>query len=248
MSQQKTEAVFEETFTDDDIAEYLQRHLDFFDRHPSLLMDLKVAHEPGGAAISLVERQVTVLRQRSKELERQLKDLVAVAKLNDALVRKIHELSMRLMAASGFAERVEMLETCLREDFRAERAAVVLFSPFQDETLAGKGFLKVVDRSDAGLKPFKSFLKSARPRCGLIRGRQKTFLFADNAGEVSSAALVPLGTQAELGFLVIGSHDPDYFNPGKGMDFLVRLGELVSVALVGHLGPGEDAEPRENEL
>lgn len=248
MTQQKTEAVFEETFSDDDIADYLRRHPDFFDRHARLLMDLKVAHEPGGAAISLVERQVTVLRQRSKELERQLKDLIAVARLNDALIGKIHELSMQLMTASGFAARVETLETCLREDFRAERAVVVLFSPPQDQTPAGKGFLKVVERNDAGLKPFHSFLKAARPRCGLIRGRQKAFLFADNTGEISSAALIPLGTHAELGFLVIGSRDPDYFNPGKGMDFLARLGELVAVALVGQRSPGEEARPRENEL
>ncbi|MEE8237500.1 MAG: DUF484 family protein [Gammaproteobacteria bacterium] len=248
MTRQETEAVFEETFSDDDIAEYLRRHPDFFDRHAGLLMDLKVAHEPGGAAISLVERQVTVLRQRSKELELQLKDLVAVARLNDALVGKIHELSMQLMTAKGFAARVEMLETCLREEFRAERAVVVLFSIPDDGTPAGKGFLKIVERSDAALKPFSSFLKSARPRCGLIRGRQKAFLFADNTGEISSAALVPLGERAELGFLVIGSRDPDYFNPGKGMDFLTRLGELVSVALVGQQSPGTEARPRENEL
>ncbi len=248
MTQQKTEAVFEETFSDDDIAEYLRRHPDFFDRHTGLLMALEVAHEPGGAAISLVERQVAVLRQRGQELECRLNDLVAVARLNDALVGKIHRLSTRLMKASGFAARVETLETCLREDFRAERAAVVLFSPPQDETLAGKGFLKVVKRNDAGLKPFNSFLKSARPRCGLIRGRQKAFLFTDNAGEISSAALVPLGTHAELGFLVIGSRDPDYFNPGKEMDFLAQLGELVSVALVGQRTPDAEAGPRENEL
>lgn len=248
MKQQKSEAVFAETFSDDDIAEYLQRHSDFFDRHSSLLMDLKVTHEPGGAAISLVERQVTVLRQRSTELERQLKDLVAVAKLNDALVANIHGLSIQLMAAPGIAARVEVLETCLREDFRAERAAVVLFRPLPDETLARDGFLKVVERSDAGLKPFASFLKSARPRCGLIRGRQKAFLFAENAAEVSSAALVPLGSRAELGFLVIGSRDPDYFNPDKGMDFLARLGELVSVALLGQRSPDTAAGSRENEL
>ena len=166
MTRQKTEAVFEETFSDDDIAEYLRRHPDFFDRHAGLLMDLKVAHEPGGAAISLVERQVTVLRQRSKELELQLKDLVAVARLNDALVGKIHELSMQLMTAKGFAARVEMLETCLREEFRAERAVVVLFSIPDDGTPAGKGFLKIVERSDAALKPF------SRPSCSrTTRGR-----------------------------------------------------------------------------
>jgi len=248
MSQQESEAVFEETFSDDDIADYLQRHPNFFDRHSSLLTDLKVAHEPGAAAISLVERQVTLLRQRSNQLERQLKDLVTVAKLNDALVEKMHGLSIRLMAASGCAERVDILETCLREEFRAERAAVVLFSPLLDESVAGHGFLKVADRSESGLKPFASFLKSARPRCGLMRDRQKTFLFGDDAGEISSAALVPLGSRAELGFLVIGSRDPDYFNPGKGMDFLTRLGELVSVALIGHQGSRAETGSREYEL
>ena len=247
MSQLEGEAVFEETLSDDDIAEYLQRNPEFFDRHSALLMDLKVVHDPGGAAISLVERQVTLLRQRSSELERQLKDLVAVAKLNDALVGRIHLLSIQLMGATDSAERVEMLETCLREDFRAERAAVVLFAPPRDETPTGEGFLKIVDRGDAGLKPFASFLKSARPRCGLIRDRQKAFLFAENAGEISSAALVPLGPRAEHGFLVIGSRDPDYFNPAKGMDFLSRLGELVSVALVGKGSPDEAAGSRENE-
>jgi len=248
MSQQEGEAVFEETFSDDDIAEYLQRNPDFFDRNPNLLMDLKLAHDPGGAAISLVERQVTLLRHRNSELERQLKDLVAVAKLNDSLVERIHLLSIRLMAATDCAERVEMLETCLREDFRAERAAVVLFAPLRDDTPIGEGFLKIVDRGNVGLKPFASFLKSARPRCGLIRDRQKTFVFEENAGEIASAALVPLGSRAEHGFLVIGSRDPDYFNPGKGMEFLSRLGELVAVALVGQGSPDAEAGSRENEL
>ena len=248
MSRQKSEVVVAETFSDDDIADYLRRDPDFFDRHSNLLMDLKVAHETGGPAISLVERQVALLRQRSGDLERQLKDLIAVAKLNNALVERIHRLSIQLMAAAGFAERVEMLETCLREEFRAERAAVVLFSPLPEDIVAGEGFLKIVERSDNGLKPFASFLKSARPRCGLIRDRQKAFVFEDNAGEISSAALVPLGARAEFGFLVIGSRDPDYFNPGKGMDFLARLGELVSVALVGQPAQDTDAGSRENEL
>ncbi|HEY5623564.1 MAG TPA: DUF484 family protein [Gammaproteobacteria bacterium] len=232
MSQQKPEALVEETFSDNDVVDYLLEHPDFFDRNPGLLMDLEVAHETGGTAISLIERQIMLLRQRANDLERQLKDLVAVAKLNDALVEKIHRLSIQLMTTPDIGQRIEMLETCLREGFRAERAALVLFAPLPGDVAAGEGFLKIVERSDGGLKPFASFLKSARPRCGIIRERQKTFLFEDNAGEISSAALVPLGRRAEHGFLVIGSRDPDYFNPGKSMDFLTRLGELVTVAVV----------------
>jgi uncharacterized protein len=248
MSQQKTEVTFEESFSDEEIVEYLQRHPDFFDGYPSLLADMKVAHEPGGPAISLVERQIAVLRQRGGELERQLKELVAVAKLNDTLMERIHGLSIRLMVASDITERVDLLETCLREEFRAERAALVLFAPLIDDAVVNNGFLRVVDRDDAGLNPFASFLKSARPRCGLIRDRQKNFLFAADAGEINSAALVPLGSRADLGFLTIGSRDPDYFNPGKGVEFLARLGELVSVSLAGCNSPAEETGPRKNEL
>ncbi len=238
MSQQKTEALVEETFSDGDVVDYLQQHPDFFDRNPSLLMHLEVTHETGGSAVSLIERQISLLRQRSDDLERQLKDLVAVAKINDALVTKIHKLALGLMTTTEIAERVELLEVCLREEFRAERAALVLFAPLPGGVASGEGFLKIVERGDSGLKPFASFLKSARPRCGIIRDRQKAFLFEDNAGEISSAAQIPLGARAEHGFLVIGSSDPDYFNPGKGMDFLARLGELVAGALVG---PGNSA-------
>ena len=60
-------------------------------------MGLKLVHQPGTATVSLVERQVAVLRQRNGELERQLKDLVAVAKDNHALVEKIHQLAVTLM-------------------------------------------------------------------------------------------------------------------------------------------------------
>ena len=79
MSQHKGEATIAETFSEEDIAEYLHSHPDFFERHPKLLMGLKLAHQPGSSAISLVERQVAMLRQRNGDLERQLKDLVAVA-------------------------------------------------------------------------------------------------------------------------------------------------------------------------
>lgn len=235
MSQRKSEATVAETFSEEDIAEYLHSHPDFFDRHSNLLMGLKLAHQPGSAAVSLVERQVAMLRQRNSELERQLKDLVAVAKDNHALVEKIHQLAVNLMEPRTGVERMEILETSLREDFLAERAVLVLFDSLPEGVPVDDGFVKVVDRDDAGLKAFGSFLKSGRPRCGLLRGRQKHFAFGDNASEINSAALIPLGDHTELGFIVIGSRDPDYFHPGKGMDFLSRLGELVSVAVVGRV-------------
>jgi hypothetical protein len=233
MSQQQSGAVVGAPLTDslseDSIADYLKSHPDFFERHTPLVLGLKLPHRAGGASISLVERQVSMLRQRNAQLERQLKDLVAVAKQNDALVEKIHQLCLKLMSAPTLVARLERLETGLREDFAAERAVLVLF-PDAPAAAVREGFVRRLGSDDADVRPFATFLRAAKPRCGPLRDRQKN-IFDRDADGISSAALVPLGAESRLGFLIIGSRDPDHFHPGKRMDFLARLGEVLAVAL-----------------
>jgi uncharacterized protein YigA (DUF484 family) len=234
MSQQKSGAVVGtavgEGFSDDTIADYLRGHPDFFERNPLLLLSLRLPHRTGGSAISLVERQVSMLRQRNSQLERQFKDLVAVAKQNDVLVEKIHQLGLKLMRAADLPACLERLESSLREDFAAERAALVLFTETAPAAAVRDGFVTRVPADDALVRPFGAFLRAARPRCGPLRDRQKAVFGADGE-QLSSAALVPLGEAASLGFLIIGSRSPDHFHPGKRMDFLARLGDLLAVML-----------------
>ncbi|HEU4617611.1 MAG TPA: DUF484 family protein [Gammaproteobacteria bacterium] len=232
MSQSKSEAgAAADGISEALVAEYLRDHPDFFERHGPLLLRLRLPHETSGVTVSLVERQVALLRQRNSQLERQLRDLIAVAKTNDSLVQKIHQLSVKLMNAVDRAARLEQLETSLREDFAAERAALVLFSGAGYTGPLRSGFVRTIDRDDPLLKPFSAFMRASRPRCGPLRDRQKTLLFERDADEIASAAMVPLGPEASIGFLVIGSRDPAHFHPGKRMDFLARIGELVAVAL-----------------
>ena len=233
MSQQHSGAAvgapLTETVSEDSIADYLKSHPDFFERHAPLVLGLKLPHRAGEAAVSLVERQVAMLRQRNSQLERQFKDLVAVAKQNDALVEKIHQLCLKLMRAPTLPQRLERLETGLREDFAAERAVLVLFPDAPAEAVRD-GFVRRLGADDPDVRPFATFLRAAKPRCGPLRDRQKN-VFDGDADSMSSAALVPLGPESKLGFLIIGSRDPDHFHPGKRMDFLARLGEVLAVAI-----------------
>ena len=65
---------------EESIAGYLQRHPEFFERHQAVLARLKLPHARGGAAISLVERQIEVLRDKLAGLEGKLTELVRVAR------------------------------------------------------------------------------------------------------------------------------------------------------------------------
>jgi uncharacterized protein YigA (DUF484 family) len=64
-----------------------------------------------------------------------------------------------------------------------------------------------------------------------VRDSQREFLFHDDAEEVGSVAMIPLGDKAHIGFLAIGSADADRFHPGMSIDFLARVGDLIAGAL-----------------
>ena len=231
MSTQAKAEFVDEELSEQAVQDYLSAHPDFFERHSALLSSLNLPHASGGT-VSLVERQVSVLRQKELKLERQLKELIEVARENDVLVAKFHELTLQLLEADSLAKTVSAIEEALRSGFKADQAVLVLFgdSGAFDDISAGR-FFRVIQRDDSALKPFSTFLDGTSARCGRIRDSQREFLFHQDADEIGSAALVPLGEGSEIGFLAVGSIDSDRFHPGMSIDFLSRLGDLVAGSL-----------------
>ena len=231
MSTQAKPEFVEEELSEQAVHNFLAAHPDFFERHSTLLSSLNLPHASGGA-ISLVERQVSVLRQKELKLKRQLKELIDVARENDVLAAKIHELTLQLFAADALDKTITAVEEALRSGFKADQAVLVLFGDESnfDDIKVGR-FFRVIDRNDEALKPFTTFLEGTSARCGQIRDSQRGFLFKQDADEVGSAALVPLGHGSELGFLAVGSKDRDRFHPGMSIDFLTRLGDLIAGSL-----------------
>ena len=216
------------------MTEYLQTYPDFFERNGALLAKLRLPHlRESTATVSLVERQVEVLRERNQSLERKLKELVDVARANDALADRIHRLSQRLICARNLPQTVGAVETSLREDFDAKHSVLVLF---QEEAkalapLAGR-FLRIDDAAGDDIKSFESLLQSGKPRCGQVRDAQRDYLFGKDSVEIGSVALTPLGPKGSLGILAIGASDMERFHPAMSTEFLSRIGELVTFALM----------------
>jgi uncharacterized protein len=217
--------------TEQAVHDYLATHPDFFEHHAALLNSLHLPHASGDA-VSLVERQVSVLRQKDMKLEKQLKELIGVARANDLLSAKIHELTLQLMAANDLKSTIVALEVGMRSGFNADQAVLVIFGdPGAFDDIDGGRFFRVIEKSDEALNPFRTFLGGRSARCGQIRDSQRHFLFQETADEIGSAALVPLSGETSIGFLAIGSADANRFHPGMSIDFLTRLGDLVASAL-----------------
>jgi len=212
------------------VAGYLQHHPDFFERHQPLLARLRLPHVRGGSTISLVERQIEVLRERYAALEQKLADFVKVARSNDAVAEKIHRFTRRLLRAKTRAIAIEQVEASLREDFDAFNSVLLLIG--KEPEGQHQRFVRSVAAEDSNLKSFESLFASGKPRCGQVRDSQREFLFGQEANDVGSVALVPLGDKgAPIGLLVLGSTDRDRFHPGMSTEFLARMADLISDAL-----------------
>src|SRR5271169_4122787 len=112
MTTSQARGIKQETLNDASVADYLQTYPDFFERNSPLLAKLRLPHlRDVGATVSLVERQVEVLRERNQSLERKLKELVDVARANDVLADRINRLSQRLILTQTLPETIDAVET-----------------------------------------------------------------------------------------------------------------------------------------
>jgi len=231
MSTQRKADYVDDTVSEQSVHDFLQHNPDFFERNSDLLGALRLPHVTGGT-VSLVERQVSVLRQKDLKLERKLKELLDVARANDLLAAKIHRLTLSLLAAPNLESTLRTIEHGLRAGFDADQTILVLFGdPGRFRGINVGRFFLPIERDDPAVASFSTFLKRALPRCGQIRDSQRDFLFGPDTNEIGSVALLPLGKRARTGILAIGSSDAERFHPGMSIDFLSRIGELVTGAL-----------------
>ena len=220
---------------EESIATFLQHDPDFFERHQAVLLRLRLPHARGGSTISLVERQIEVMRDKHAALEGKLTELVAVARANDAIADKLHRFTRRLLQSGSRADAVGRIEASLREDFDAFHSVLLLIGEYPD--LTPQRFVRTVARDDAELKSFDSLFSAGKPRCGQARDSQRQLLFGPDSAQISSVALVPLTEKgAPLGVLALGSPDRDRFHPGMSTEFLARMADLIADALTMRRG------------
>jgi uncharacterized protein len=209
-----------------DIANYLTSHPEFFDEHPELLASLQLPHPQNGQAISLVERQSMMLRERIKTLESRVAEMVRHAQENDAISSRLVSWTRTLLLEDDAAALPDRLVDAMKEVFSVPHCAMRLWSV--KPTYAALACARPVAADTVSLA------NSMRaPFCGSNVGFEAATWF-DNGSSVQSMAMLPLRIGADpsaFGLLVLGSADKDRFQIGMGTTFLERIAELASAAL-----------------
>ena len=228
---------------EDAVARYLEEHPDYFQRHPELLARITLIHQVGGRAVSLIERQVQVLRDQSRNLQRQLRELLGNARDNDALTDRLHRLALAMVDGRTLDDALDAAGDILRQEFQFDGARLLLRARdgFPIGPGAGAAFAvspPVARRWRPTTPCSKSCCAKLPPASRFVARRPRrrccASLFGEHATDIKTWALIPLGGASPFGALCLGSRDPYRFHAGMGTVYLTRLGELLTHGLARH--------------
>ena len=85
------------------VIEYLQKNPELLMTYPKIFSELSIPHETGGA-VSLVERQLKILREDNKKLKKNFDGLIKIARDNEELNQRFHRLALELISAEQLHE------------------------------------------------------------------------------------------------------------------------------------------------
>lgn len=224
---------------DESVANYLLEHPDFFADHEDLLLNLRIPHK-SGQAISLLERQVSMLRRRNDETQDQIKSFVENAKENDALFEKTRTIILNIIKSTTLEELSTLIEEKLKQEFDASSSKLFFASEAEIDDSESSLFMLPLELTSTVLG---KLFQRKRAYCGSLN-KDQAALFFPESGKISSVAIIPIHFQDEnkiktklpgIPLLVVASNKDKHFNASLDTLFLDFIGEILSSHIKGLL-------------
>lgn len=211
-----------------EVVDYLKQHPEFFHQHLDLLEHISIPH-PSGGAVSLISKQLELFRNRHHAMENKLNGLIEIAKDNDNLSNKIHELTLAVLEADTLDIAIKNLNVVLTEHFLTDFFAVKIINANQHDTALEDLF---VDPENTDLTHFINELNNNQANCGQSTLTQVRFLFGENAPKVKSCVIIPIVYTEIEGLIAIGSREKDRFHHNMGHLFLTQISEIIGTRFI----------------
>ena len=191
---------------------FLRAHPNFLQDRPGLLAVLNLPHG-GEGAVSLVERQVSVLRERNIASRQKLAELSDISRENDRLLDATRNTILALLAGENRADLSRIWLEQVTGTFKAEMGALVWLDGSSDSAEEALITDKLV-RQSSGFS-------------GVLRPEEMQAVFGTAATEGSAALVAIRSGEDHIGVLGVGSHDTQRYRPEDGTLFLDYLAEVI---------------------
>ncbi len=234
MTQQQKSTSQSNTYDEQAIVQFLQNNPDFFNKNSALLEQLQLPHHTG-SAVSLIERQVSILQDKNTLLTNQLRELIHHARENDRLNSNMQDLTIALLECRNAKDILNTVQKHLKNQFSAEALTFPLHttpSSLSVNVISQLDAVRLIPDNSPGIITLKKLIKKTTPLCGKLSQEQLNLVFGSLSNTIKSAAIIPLQQDGEVfGAIAIGSNNAQHFQADMGTIFLSHLGKMVSQAL-----------------
>lgn len=205
--------------SDEDVVNYLKKHPAFFQQHHQLLEQLELPHEIEGT-VSLIERQLTLLRDKNDRYQQQLADLVQNAANSESLFHLMGDLYLRWFKAFDRNHIIDHAAKDIRSIFALD-SAILMLKRNDDHHLLDEITEKL------SLK-----FPGNQPQCMPSDLSTSQLLFPNQQKPIKSMAVLPLGDHAKSGLLILGSYNTDGFKATMDSLFLKQISLILTSLLL----------------
>jgi len=212
------------------VRDYLIKHPSFLQENPDIFEAINISHN-SGKAISLVERQIVVMRDRNKAMSSQVNQMVHSAKENALLMEKTNRLILDLVKADDLKTLVDTLATSLKNDFTTEFFSLCLFD---NDSIPSNTQANVVSEDDAKSR-IGGILLAKKAVSGVIREEEIALLFGQPADSIGSVIALPLKQKTTFGVLAFGHRDANFYSREIGTVFIDYIGDLLNELIPKHI-------------
>lgn len=210
-----------------EVTEFLVLNPDFFKDNPEVLNSIEIVHESGGA-VSLIQRQIELLRSDYKSTTNQLLEILGVAKSNENIFSLTKRLILSLIETSSLEEMVLILEKGFESDFGAKKSRLLFFTEFSKDLPKGR-----IRNPSEATRILGNLLKPGAVYCGEMNKGVSSFIFG-NKPKIKESALVPLSCKSLTGLIALGTDEIGKYDSKKDSLFLDFIAEVVSKLIDSH--------------
>lgn len=206
------------------VIDYLRKHKEFFIEHPELLAELDIPHAEGEGAVSLIEKQVSVLREQSEAEKKQLYSLVQTARDNERVADRLHRIAVEALGLDNLDDVLDGIPQLIKDLFNVEYVSLRITNSAGERD-------ELVDARSPTFADLYHRVMSGQSVCdNQLAPAAKSFLFGEDAS-VESVVPIPLGGSRPCGILALGSPKEGRFSKDHGTFYLDRLGDLLGAAI-----------------
>ena len=192
-----------------DVELFLLDNLDFFESRESLLSEMKFK-DSSSTTSSLLERQISKLRDEQKDLMNLLTSFVETAQHNEDLFNKSKELTLSILEASNKNDVINNVQNDFKKSFNVNNCQLSFYTNMEIDDV----------EKNTGMSFHKGVI-----HCGSFSNEKMEFLFSDN--KVESLAIAVLVNKSEIGLLKLGSYDRTRYLGDEDTTFIEYVRDIL---------------------